>query len=147
MEHFGRLSKLRKQLVELCLKWEKLVGVAPSITSAISEYDAMVLVGINEENIIKTAKDKTSRQKGYDFINKGIKYQVKANRPSYKKNSPVTITSKAKNYDFDKLIWILYDSKFIIQEAWICEVNNYKEKLGQLKEVRPKHIREIGKII
>ena len=31
---------LRENLVETALQWQKNFGVAPSITSAISEYDA-----------------------------------------------------------------------------------------------------------
>lgn len=138
---------LRKQLINSCLEWEKLVGVAPSITSAISEYDAMKLVGMSEAEIIATAKDKTARQKGHDFIFKGIKYQVKANRPSYKKNSPVTITSKAKNYDFDKLIWILYNQKYEIQEVYECTAQDYKERFDALKRVRPVHLRTTKRLI
>lgn len=101
-----KLQELRTQLIKLTLEWEKQVGVAPHITSAISEYDAMKLMGMSEEQIILDAKDKTSVQKGADFIYKNIRYQIKANRPSFKKNSPVTITAKAKNYEWDKLIWI-----------------------------------------
>ena len=56
--------------------------------------------------------------KGYDFTHNGCRYQVKANRPSGKPGSPVTWVSKVNNYDWDKLIWILYDRNYVVQEAW-----------------------------
>jgi len=136
------IDELREQLIKLCLDWEKLLGVAPHITGAISEFDAMKLIGMSEKEILDESKDKTSRQKGHDFIHNDVKYQVKANRPSYRKNSPVTITAKAKNYDFDKLIWILYNQEFVIQEAYEWNVNEYKEKCEFLKQVRPVHLRQ-----
>ncbi len=40
---------LRKQLVDVALEWEKHFGVAPSITSAISELGAARLVGMSED--------------------------------------------------------------------------------------------------
>ena len=40
---------LRKQLVDVALEWEKHFGVAPSITSAISELGAARLVGMSRE--------------------------------------------------------------------------------------------------
>jgi hypothetical protein len=40
---------LRKQLVDVALEWEKQFGVAPSITSAISELGAARLVGMSED--------------------------------------------------------------------------------------------------
>jgi hypothetical protein len=140
-------DELRNQLVESCLKWESLMGVMPRITGAISEYDAMKLMGMSQDQIFEESEGKTAVQKGHDFIFNNIKYQVKANRPSGKKGSSVTLTSKAKNYEFDKLIWILYNSKFVIQEAYICDVKDYKEKLGGLNQVRPNHLREVGELI
>ena len=134
------MEELKNQLIKLCLRWERLIGVAPHITSAISEYDAMKLVGMSEEEILKQAKGKTAVQKGYDFLYKGVKYQVKANRPSGKKGSFVTLTSKVKNYEFDKLIWILYNKEFGIEKAYIWDAKEYKEKLGNLKQVRPIHL-------
>lgn len=40
--------KLRDKLVEVALEWQDSFGVAPQITSAISEYDAAMLVGMSE---------------------------------------------------------------------------------------------------
>ena len=36
--------KLRDKLVDIALQWQANFGVAPSITSSISEYDAAMLV-------------------------------------------------------------------------------------------------------
>ena len=39
---------LREELIKIALQWQERFGVAPSITSAISEYDAAMLVGMPE---------------------------------------------------------------------------------------------------
>ena len=39
---------LRNNLVDVALQWQEKYGVAPSITSAVSEYDAAMLVGMKE---------------------------------------------------------------------------------------------------
>ena len=41
---------LREQLVKIALQWEEYTGIAPSITSAISEFDASILVGSKSVN-------------------------------------------------------------------------------------------------
>ena len=45
-------------------------------------------------------KDKTAVSKGADFVYKNTRYQVKANRPSGKKGSRVTMVPKASNYEY-----------------------------------------------
>ena len=100
---------LRDKLVEIALQWQERFGVAPSITSAISEYDAAILVGMPESIYSEYMQDKTAVSKGADFVFNNIRYQVKANRPSGKRGSFVTMVPKVSNYEWDKLIWILYD--------------------------------------
>lgn len=43
---------------------------------------------------------------------------------------------KASNYLWDKLIWILYDKNYMMQEAWEWNVEDYKmafeTKIGYL---------------
>lgn len=39
---------LREKLTGIALQWQANYGVAPSITSAIPEYDAAKLVGMSE---------------------------------------------------------------------------------------------------
>lgn len=42
-------SDLRSVLVSITLEWESRYGVAPMITSTLSEYDAALLVGMKAE--------------------------------------------------------------------------------------------------
>ena len=133
---------LRDELAKIALQWQERFGVAPSITSAISEYDAAKLVGMSEDEYSEYMKDKTAVSKGADFVFQNIRYQVKANRPSGKKGSFVTMVPKASNYEWDRLIWILYDKNYVIQEAWEWEVDDYKLAFDSLKRLSPSHYRK-----
>ena len=133
---------LRNKLVNIALDWQENFGVAPSITSAISEYDAAMLIGMPESEYSDYMQDKTAVNKGADFIYKNTRYQVKANRPSGKKSSFVTMVPKASNYEWDKLIWILYDSKYVIQEAWEWSVQDYKYAFDTKKRLSPNDYRK-----
>lgn len=133
---------LRDELVKIALQWQERYGVAPSITSTISEYDAAMLVGMSENEYSDYMKDKTAVIKGSDFVFKNTRYQVKANRPSGKKGSFVTIVPKAANYEWDRLIWILYDKNYVIQEAWEWEVEEYKDAFDAIKRLSPNHYRK-----
>ncbi|MBR6367305.1 MAG: hypothetical protein IKR89_02930 [Bacteroidaceae bacterium] len=81
----------------------------------------LCLIGMSESEYSEYMQDKTAVSKGSDFVFKNIRYQVKANRPSGKKGSFVTKVPKASNYDWDKLIWILYDKNYVIQESMRME--------------------------
>jgi hypothetical protein len=96
-------KELRSALVSITLEWERRYGVAPSVTSAISEYDAAILVGQTPESIGNQNKSRTAVTRGTDFIHNTLRYQVKANRPSGKPGSFVTLVAKASNYDWDRL--------------------------------------------
>lgn len=133
---------LRNKLIDIALLWQENFGVAPSITSAISEYDAAMLIGMPENEYSEYMKDKTAVSKGVDFVFKNTRYQVKANRPSGKKGSPVTMVPKASNYEWDKLIWILYDKNYVIQEAWEWNVEDYKLAFDDIKRLSPQHYRQ-----
>ena len=133
---------LRNKLVDLALEWQGNFGVAPSITSAISEYDAAMLIGMLESEYSDYMKDKTAVSKGADFVYKNTRYPVKANRPSGKKGSFVTMVPKASNYEWDKLIWILYDSKYEIQEAWEWSVHDYQNAFDNIKRLSPNDYRK-----
>ena len=100
---------LRDKLVEIALQWQEKFGVAPQITTVVSEYDAAMLVGMPEKEYSEYMQDKTAVNKGSDFVFNHKRYQIKANRPSGKPGSFVTRCPKASNYEWDKLIWILYD--------------------------------------
>jgi hypothetical protein len=133
---------LRERLVSVILEWEAAYGIAPAITSALSEYDAALLLGLTDLDFRRAVGTASAVRKGYDFVWKGIRYQIKANRPSGKPGSFVTLVSKANNYGFDELIWILYDKQYKIQEAWTFLVDDYKTQFHELPRVRPIHMRK-----
>ena len=132
---------LRDKLVEISLAWQEKYGVSPHITSAISEYDAAMLVGMSENEYSEFMKDKTAVNKGFDFVFNGIRYQIKANRPSGKPGSEVTLVKKVNNYDWDKLIWILYDKNYIMQEAWEWDAESYRINFDYKKRLSPEDYR------
>ena len=49
--------------------------------------------------------------------------------------------SKGENYDWDYLVWILYDTQYQIQEAWLWEVAAYVEAFDAVKRLSPAHLR------
>lgn len=110
-------DQIRGRLVATALEWESRFGVAPQITSAIAEYDAAQLVGHSDESYAADCVGRTAVTRGADFSCRGIRYQVKANRPSGKPGSPVTKVGKASNYEWDRLIWLLYDRFYVLQEG------------------------------
>lgn len=73
---------------------------------------------------------------------KNVRYQVKANRPSGKKGSFVTMVPKASNYLWDKLIWILYDKNYMMQEAWEWNVEDYKMAFENKDRLSPEDYRQ-----
>src|SRR5690606_4394596 len=79
----------------------------------------------------------TTVSRGADFTFNGLRYQIKANRPSGKPGSLVTKVVKASNYDWDRLIWLLYDRSYELQEAWEWEVNAYRAAFDMQAHVRP----------
>lgn len=136
-------KNLRSRLIKIALQWEKRFSVAPAITSAIAELDAALsLVKMTEEEYCSDCEGRTSVRAGHDFTHRNIHYQVKANRPSGGKGSRVTLVSKAKNYEWDKLIWVLYDKKYRIQEAWEWKRVEYRRRFHRVKYVRPEHMRK-----
>ncbi len=86
-------------------------------------------------------QDKTAVSRGSDFVFNGFSYQVKANRPSGKPGSKVTKVSKAANYHWDVLIWILYDHEYQLLEAWSWGVADYKNRFDSVRWLRPEHYR------
>src|SRR5436309_3388767 len=108
-EHeMSKAFELRNQLVSASLDWESYLGVAPSITSAISELDAAMLVGMKENDYCCDGKLRTAVSKDVDFTCNGVRYQVTANRPSGKKGSVVTLVSQKtehkRPFGWDRLI-------------------------------------------
>lgn len=133
---------LRDKLVEIALQWQEKFGVAPQITTVVSEYDAAMLVGMPEREYSEYMQDKTAVNKGSDFVFNHKRYQIKANRPSGKPGSFVTRCPKASNYEWDKLIWILYDKYYIMLEAWEWDVIDYKPAFDCKKRISPDDYRK-----
>lgn len=133
---------LRDKLVEAALAWQHRYGVAPAITTAISEYDAAItLLKMSEDAFRQSQLEATAVQRGHDFIRDGVRYQIKANRPSGRPGSKVTLCGKARNYEWDYLIWILYDREYLIQEAWEWPVADYIASFDHVKRLSPAHMR------
>ena len=137
-----RNDSLRDELVSVALAWQGRYGVAPRITDAISEYDAAILVGFPDGEYSSFMQDKTAVERGSDFSYKGVRYQVKANRPSGKPGSRVTLVAKVRNYEWDRLIWILYDKNYVMQEAWQWEAEAYKRAFHDTGRLSPDHYRK-----
>lgn len=133
---------LRDKLKGIALEWQKRFGIAPAITSTISEYDAAMLLGMSEDDYSNQMQTQTAVQKGHDFVFNGQRYQIKANRPSGKPGSKVTLVPKAKNYEWDYLIWLHYTTEYEIQEAWMWPVEEYVRAFDDAKRLSPSHYRE-----
>ncbi len=131
------MTDLRAELVRVALAWEQAYGVAPSITNAISEYDAARLVGMSDAEYQADCAGRSAVTKGFDFRFRGLRYQVKANRPSGKPGSFVTLVNGPKNMDWDRLIWILYDREYRLVEAWEWSAADYAAQLAPLKRLGP----------
>lgn len=132
---------LRNQLVQLALKWQEMYGVAPAITSTVSEYDAAMILGMSEEEYSSYMQDKTAVARGHDFVFRKRRYQIKAHRPSGKPGSRITNAGKARNYDWDVLIWIRYDVDYTIEEAWSWERDAYVRAFDAKSRISPEDMR------
>jgi hypothetical protein len=132
---------LRTSLVAIALEWERRYGVAPAITSAVSEFDAACLVGHTPDSYALDCVGRTAVTRGFDFTFGGLRYQVKACRPSGKPGSDVWNAGKARNYDWDRLVWILYDHEYRLLEAWEWPVDQYRAAFERAKGVTPAQMR------
>ncbi len=64
-------SKIRQHLVDVALEWEKKFGIAPDITTAISEYDAARCVGMSDKEYMASMIGRTAASEGFDFKYEG----------------------------------------------------------------------------
>jgi hypothetical protein len=135
-------DSLRRRLIEVTLDWQAVYGVAPAITSTLSEFDVAILVGMPISEYAAFMSGQTAVARGSDFAWQGIRYQVKANRPSGKPGSRVTLVPKAKNYEWDRLVWILYDTRYVIEEAWMWEREPYRREFERIARLSPAHYRQ-----
>ena len=132
---------LREQLVRIALEWERRFGVAPSITSTLSEYDAAQIIGHSDDSFATDCVGRTAVSRGFDFTYLGKRYQVKACRPSGKPGSTITKVPKATNYDWDLLIWVLYDRRYQVLEAWQWDVDAYRASFDSVQRLSPTMMR------
>lgn len=135
-------DQLRELLVQISLEWERRFAVAPQITASIAEYDAAELVGSSLRIGEGRKRSDTAVIKGVDFRKGSILYQVKSNRPSGKPGSKVTLVGKPKNYNWDKLVWILYDREYRIEEAWEFTRNEYRQLFESKKRISPEDMQK-----
>lgn len=135
------MSELRQRLIAITLEWERMFSNAPSITTAVSEYDAAMLLGMTDDEYSGAMRGSTAVQRGHDFIYKGIRYQIKGTRPSGKPGSKVTRVPAALNYDWDKLIWVNYNPMYEVQEAWLWDVQAYRSSFSDMKRLSPSDMR------
>lgn len=131
------MSTLRTKLIGLALRWQRTYGVAPSITHTISEIDAATLKGMPLREYGAFMRGRSAVARGHDFVWKKIRYQVKANRPSGRRGSKVTLVGKPKNLKWDSLIWILYDREYRLQGAWLWRRERYRLRLHRKKRLSP----------
>ena len=89
-------SELRNKLISVALEWQERYGIAPQITTPLSEFDAAMMVGFSETEYSHFMQDKTAVSKGSDFVFSGIRYQVKGNRPSGKPGSKITMVPRQR---------------------------------------------------
>jgi len=139
-------EELRDLLIDVALEWEKRFAVAPRITADIAEYDAAKLVGTSLRIGKGRKETDTAVMKGCDFCKNKEKYQVKSNRPSGKPGSPVTLVGKASNFDWDKLVWILYDREYNIEEAWEFTNDQYRRLFELKNRISPQDMRKGSKL-
>ncbi len=132
---------LRARLVALALEWQARYSVAPHITNAISEYDAALLVGHSPESYSRDCMGRTAVTRGADFSHNGLRYQVKGSRPSGSRGSAVSKLGKAANYEWDRLLWLLYDVRYNLLEVWEWEVGAYRDAFDAQVTIRPPDMR------
>ena len=100
-----------------------------------------MLVGHTDDSFGRDCVSRAAVTKGCDFTLNGLRYQVKANRPSGRPGSFVTLIAKATNYDWDRLIWILYDKQYELQEAWQWTAEEYKAAFDLKTRLSPADMR------
>ena len=138
-------NPLRDRLVSIALEWQQRYGVAPHITAAISEYDAAMLVGFPEREYSRFMQGKTAVAKGSDFEYGGIRYQVKANRPSGKPGSRVTLVANAAkppaNTNGTASSGSCTTRTTRCSEAWQWDAEPYRQAFSENQRLSPEHYR------
>ncbi|HPA19522.1 MAG TPA: hypothetical protein PLU30_17375 [Verrucomicrobiae bacterium] len=132
---------LRDELIRTALEWQRIYGNAPSITGALGEYDAAMLVGCSEEAYRKQMALRSVVAPGHDFEHDGKRYQVRANRPSGRPGSPVTLVNKPKKLDWDFFVWVHYYEDFTLREAWLWPTSDFVAAFSHKNRLSPEDMR------
>ena len=132
---------IRDQLVSIALDWQRIYGNAPSITGTLGEYDAAMLVGCSEDAYQTQMRDRSVVAAHYDFVHQGLRYQVRANRPSGRRGSPVTLVSKPRSYEWDYFVWVHYHTDFRLREVWRWTVAEFQTQFASVTRLSPTHVR------
>ena len=53
----------------------------------------------------------------------------------------MTSVVRASNYEWGRLLWLLYDRAYVLQEAWEWEVGAYRAALGGRARLAPADMR------
>ena len=53
----------------------------------------------------------------------------------------MTLVSLKRKFEWDKLIWLLYNREYVLQEAWEFTVDEYKSHFTQSTRLSPDHMR------
>src|SRR5438552_17474728 len=132
---------LRTTLVALVPEWEKRYGVAPFITAAVSEHDAARLVGHTPETFSLDCVGRTAVTRGTDFVATVFGIRSKLVGLAEDPVRSFTWVPKATNYEWDRLVWLLYDREFQLLEAWKWCVADFQSSFDTIKRLSPAHMR------
>lgn len=132
---------LRDQLVSIALEWQRTYGNAPAITGTLGEYDAAILVGCTEDEYRTQMRERSVVARDYDFVHQDLRYQVRANRPSGRRGSPVTLVAKPRRYEWDYFVWVHFHTDFRLREVWRWTVADFRAQLGDVPRLSPSHVR------
>jgi hypothetical protein len=137
---------IRDQLVQTVLKWEEMFGFFPGqagVTAAVSEYDAAMILGLSEAQYARSVDGRSSVGRGYDFMFKDKRVQVKANRPSGLPGSAVRNAGpKVKTGPWDIFIYILYDKDYAVQEVYQFDPDMYETMFSNKEKLRLEDMRK-----
>lgn len=132
---------LRDRLVSIALEWQRAYGNAPAITGALGEYDAAILVGCTEDDYQTQMRERSVVARDYDFMHQGLRYQVRATRPSGRRGSSVTLVPKPHRCEWDYFVWVHFHPDFRLREVWRWSVADFRTQLGNVDRLSPSHVR------
>ena len=87
-------ADLRRRLVEIALQWQECFGVAPAITSVVSELDAARLVGMPDDEYCAGGADRTFVTKRLRFQIQGLPIPSKGQSPERQAGIPCDASSE-----------------------------------------------------